>query len=134
MDGVEKTKEGEEVDCVDGTWHRSRLHEECMNGFTHLPLRNWRRHCVRGRAERSIASARRGRKADCHIFMWITCSWGEEHEGKTLAILVAREKYTKSTFATVVPRKGTDQWVPRRLLAWMREIGLEHNEVAAHPD
>ena len=41
---------------------------------------------------------------------------GEENEGKTLAVLVARERYTKSTSATVVPRKGTGQWVPEGCL------------------
>ncbi len=56
---------------------------------------------------------------------------GEENEDKTLAVLVARERYTKATFATAVQRKGIDQWVPKRLLAWMREIGLEHNDVVA---
>ena len=59
---------------------------------------------------------------------------GDEQEERTLALLVARGRDSKATLATVVPRKGTDGWIPRRLMAWLREIGLEYNEVLAKSD
>ena len=58
---------------------------------------------------------------------------GDEKEGKTLAFLVARERETRAVLITVVPRKMTGEWICRRLMAWLREIGLEvcghHREV-----
>ena len=40
---------------------------------------------------------------------------GEEEGGGTLAVLVGRERTTKATFATVVPRKSTGEWISKRL-------------------
>ena len=59
---------------------------------------------------------------------------GEEDGGGTLAMLVVRERDSKATMATIVPRKGVDNWVPKRLGAWMREIGLEYQEVVVKSD
>ena len=39
---------------------------------------------------------------------------GDVKEGTTLALLVARDRTTKSVFSTVVPRKSTGDWISRR--------------------
>ena len=54
---------------------------------------------------------------------------GDEKEGKTLAFLVARERETRAVLSTVVPRKTTGEWICRRLMAWLREIGLESVDI-----
>ena len=59
---------------------------------------------------------------------------GEEQEAGTLAMLVARERDSKATMTTVVPRKGVDGWVPKRIGAWMKELGLEHQDVVVKSD
>ena len=59
---------------------------------------------------------------------------GDEQEERTLALLAARERDSKATLATVVPRKGIDGWIPRQLMAWLREIGLEFHEVILKSD
>ena len=48
---------------------------------------------------------------------------GEEQEACTLAMLLARERDSKATMTTIVPRKGVDGWIPKRLGAWMKELG-----------
>ena len=52
---------------------------------------------------------------------------GDKKEGKTLAFLVTRE--TRAVLSTVVPRKTTGEWICRRLMAWLREIGLEFVDI-----
>ena len=59
---------------------------------------------------------------------------GDEQDAKTLAILVARERGSRATLATVVPRKGVEGWIPKRLMAWLREIGLEYHEIIVKTD
>ena len=59
---------------------------------------------------------------------------GEENDAKTIAFLVGRERDTKATMATVVPGKSTNEWVPTRLMAWLRELGLEFNDIIVKSD
>ena len=54
---------------------------------------------------------------------------GDEKEGKTLAFLVARERETIAVLSTVVLRKTTGDRICRRLMAWLREIGLESVDI-----
>ena len=104
------------------------------HGLTHLPFRSRCRHCVRGRGREEYCRSQESHEGGLPKLHVDYMFMGEEQEGKALAILVAREKHTKCTFSIVAPRKGTDHCVPRRLLAWMREIGLEHNDVVIRSD
>ena len=36
--------------------------------------------------------------------------------------------------ATVAPRKSATDWTPRRLMAWLRELFLEHGGILAKSD
>ena len=58
----------------------------------------------------------------------------DEKEGKTLAFLVARERETRAVLSTVVPRKTMGEWICRRLMAWLREIGLESVDIIVKSD
>ena len=59
----------------------------------------------------------------------------EESEGKSLTILVARERDGGMTCSTVVPRKGAlDSFASKRVLAFIREIGCEFNSVIIKSD
>ena len=49
---------------------------------------------------------------------------GDEKEGETSEFLVA-ERATRAVLSTVVPSRSTGEWVCRRLMAWLREIGLK---------
>ena len=58
----------------------------------------------------------------------------DEKEGKTLVFLVARERETRAVLSTVVPRKTMGEWICRRLMAWLREIGLESVDIIVKSD
>ena len=58
----------------------------------------------------------------------------DENEGKTLVILVARERETSAVLSTVVPRKTMGEWICRRQVAWLREIGLESVDIIVKSD
>ena len=53
---------------------------------------------------------------------------GDEKHGKTLAF--SSGKIT----STVVPRKSTGDWMCRRLMGWLREIGLEIVHIVVKSD
>ena len=74
---------------------------------THLPYRNWCRHCVRGQGKEE--PCRRGGKnqdpdvPEIHMdFMFM----GEEGGSRTLAMLVVKERSTKAVMACVTPAKS----------------------------
>ena len=75
--------------------------------MTHIPFRSWCKHCVRGQGveEACRRSDREGGGVpEVHLdFMFM----GEEEGGKTLAVLVGRERWKKATMATVAPRKSS---------------------------
>ena len=54
---------------------------------------------------------------------------GDEKEGQTLAFWVAREPASRAVLSTVVRRRSTGEWICRRLMAWLREIGLEFVDI-----
>ena len=57
------------------------------------------------------------------------------HGSSLATILVAREKSTKMTLATVVPMKGASVEHPvRRTLTFLKEIGLEGADVVFKSD
>ena len=49
-------------------------------------------------------------------------------------LLVARERETRAVLSTVVPKKTTEEWICRRLIAWLREIGLESVDIIVKSD
>ena len=54
---------------------------------------------------------------------------GEENGGNTLTFLVVRERETKATMCTLMPRKSSSEWVVKRLMVWLREIGCEFGDL-----
>ena len=67
---------------------------------THLPFRNWCRHCVRGRGkEEACRDAKRDQEvAEVHLdFMFM----GDEGEDRTLAVLVVKERSRGMVMSTV---------------------------------
>ena len=96
--------------------------------MTHLPFSRWCRHCIKGEREEDC---RRATEEERHVpeihfdYMFM----GEEKEAKTLALLMARKRETRAALSTLVPRKLTG-----RLMAWLREIGLEFVDIMVNSD
>ena len=92
---------------------------------THLPFWNWCRHCVKGRGKEAPHT---GQAVDpivpeVHLDF---CFLGEEGEpGKTFTILVAKERQSKMTLASVMPNKPTGNRLSSIVLAFLREIGCD---------
>ena len=101
--------------------------------MTHLPFRNRCKHCI----------TERGREEDCRQTMeeerqvpefHLACMFmGDEKEGKTLALLVSRERETRAVLRTVVSRQTTGRMVlPKTDGVASRDwagIGRHHCEV-----
>ena len=102
--------------------------------MTHLLFRSWCRHCImrRGREEDCRNSMEEIRQVpEVHLDYMFT---GNEKEGKTLAFLVARGRETRAVLSSVVPMKTTGEWICPRLMAWLREIGLESVDIIVKSD
>ena len=102
--------------------------------LTHLPYRSWCRHCVRGRGKALPHRSLRDEAgmAEIHVDL---CFLGEESEpGKTVPVLVARERTTRMTMAAVVPSKSTNAHIAKRLVAFMREVGVATGDLLVKAD
>ena len=108
--------------------------ERVEHEMTHLPYRNWCRHCVKGRGKEA-AHRRKEEAGDLHEVHFDFAFMGDEKEaGNTVTILVARERQTRMTLATVVPAKSTGKFVVERVWAFMKEMGIEHLDIIAKSD
>ena len=102
--------------------------------MTHLPYRSWCKHCVGGRGK-DAPHKRQDAQGELHEMHLDYGFVGEEGEaGKTVTMLVARERKTRMTMATAVPTKSTGKFVVERVWAFMREMGIEHLDVIVKSD
>ena len=51
-----------------------------------------------------------------------------------MSILVATDRSSKAVMATVVPKKSTGEFVSKRVVAFMRELGCEMSAVTVKTD
>ena len=58
----------------------------------------------------------------------------ENEPGRTLTILVVKERRTRMLMATVVPSKSTGRFVAERVCAFMKELGIDQLDVVAKSD
>ena len=58
----------------------------------------------------------------------------ENQPGKTLTILVVKERRTKMLMATAVPSKSTGRFVIARVGVFIRELGIDHLDIVAKSD
>ena len=90
------------------------------HNLTHLPYRNWCRHCVRGRGKEmphKKAEDDLHNQAEVHFDF---CFPGEESGEGNLTIVVARERKTRMTLASAVPTKSTGDFIAKRVVASSR--------------
>ena len=105
--------------------------------LTHLPFRNWCRHCARGRGVEIPHQKGTGERTLPEVHFDF-CFMGDEVKGKdgtkaeeTMPVLVVREVKSKMTLSTAVPSKSTGTFVARRVVAFLREIGCLQCDVVA---
>ena len=103
------------------------------HNLTHLPFRNWCAHCVRGTG-RSADHRVREREDGLPEVHMDYCFLGTEGES-TETVLVLRERPHRMTMSTIVPMKGASvEWCVRRVLAFIKEIGLEGSDIVLKSD
>jgi hypothetical protein len=107
--------------------------------LTHLPFRNWCRHCCRGRGvEMSHQKQDHSSKVlpELHFgFCFLGGEKGQRPEaGETLPILVVRELHSKMVLSAGAPSKSTGTFIARRCLAFLKEIGCEACDVIVKSD
>ena len=107
--------------------------ERAEHMFTHMPFRSWCRHCVRGRGKEEPCRQGQGDPEHPEVHMDYMFM-GEETGGKTLAILVAKDRSSRALMSTVVPRKTTGEFVSKRVVAFMKELGCEMSVVTLKTD
>ena len=104
--------------------------------LTHTPYRSWCVHCVRGRGRRMEHRRQKEKERAIPEVHLDYCFMGSaESDGKALTILVARERDTRMTCATVVPKKGAnDGFVAERVRAFVKELGYEFATIILKSD
>ena len=93
---------------------------------THLPYRNWRSVCVKGRGKEMPHMKATGEHLlnEMHLdFMFLG---SKDLPGKTVPCLVVRERLSKS--------KSTGMYVARRVMAFLKEVGCEYNDIIVKSD
>ena len=109
---------------------QEEIDEHCL---TLLPYRNWCRHCVRAKGKAADHAEHR-REDGLPEIHFDYCFLGSEDQAKH-TVLVAKERNSKMTMSTVVPMKGaSEEWAVRRLLAFLKELGLENADVVLKSD
>ena len=99
--------------------------------LTHLPYRNWCRHCVKGRGKEAPHKKQNAEKeAGMPEVHWDFMFLGEENDaGNALTILVAKERTTKIGMSSVAPNKSTGEFLSKTALAYLSETGVENGDV-----
>ena len=106
-----------------------RVHE-----MTHLPYRSWCAHCVRGKGK-SMAHVRRKGDGEAREVHMDYCFMGGRDDTKARCILVVKDRDTRTIMSSVVPVKGTrDDFVAKRVRAFIRELGFEHVDLTLKSD
>ena len=101
---------------------------------THLPYRNWCRHCVKGRGKEAQHKKSMD-KPEMHEFHVDFGFFGDEGDpGKTVPVLVVRERLTGMAMATAVPSKSTGTYIARRVVAFIEEVGCGQLDITVKSD
>ena len=102
--------------------------------ITHIPYRNWCWACVQGRGKATPhrRSKESGSIPELHLdFMFLG---PKDEPGGTIPCLVVKETSSKVCMATMVPSKSVDQFVVKRVVAFLTEVGCLHGDVIVKSD
>ena len=101
--------------------------------LTHVPFRSWCEHCVKGRGEgmRHQKVEDVPEQTEVHLDF---CFMGDEGQEKKLSILAVRERQTKMTMSAVTPTKGENEFLARRVQAFLKEIGADKGNITVKSD
>ena len=101
--------------------------------MTHLPFRSWCTHCIGERTRRRPSQVDGGRAASSGSALGLHVHVRREGR-EDVGIHGCKRRETRAVLSTVVPRKTTGECIGRRLIAWLREIGLESVDIIVKSD
>ncbi|MDA8582752.1 hypothetical protein N9L68_00935 [bacterium] len=101
--------------------------------LTHLPFRNWCRHCVAARGK-ELAHHKQTKDRVVPEFHMDYCFPGDKHGVAPLTVIVMRERLTRMTMASLVTRKGAVAEVAERICHFFKEAGSEHTDIILKND
>lgn len=108
--------------------------EVAQRYLTHLPFRNWCQYCMQVKGE-AAPRFKQKKREDGLMEVHLDYCFMSTHGSPLATILVAREKSTKMTLATVVPMRGASVEYPvRRTLTFLKEIRLEGADIVLKSD
>jgi hypothetical protein len=100
----------------------------------HFPFRSWCVHSVRGKGHEE----RQDGLPDIHIdyaFIGSRSEKAEKEYSKLVLALIMKEKHTKMTMASVVPKKGSfGVFAAKSAMCFSREIGLDKTDIVMKSD
>ena len=101
---------------------------------THLPYRNWCLDCAksRGVGVPHVRTSDECKMTEVRMDFCFVGEGGEPHN--TQAILVAKEERSKMKLSAAVPSKSTGTYIARRVLGWMKELGIETGDMIMKSD
>ena len=104
------------------------------HNLAHLPYRSWCRHCVKGRGK-ELPHRRLEDLVGMPELHADLCFLGEEGEpSNTIPVLVVQERTTRMTMAAALPSKGSSAYISKRVVAFMKEVGVAHGDVLVKSD
>ena len=102
--------------------------------MTHLPYRNWCKHCVRGRGKEMAHKKTEEMPEMTEVHIDFAFMGEEDKPGETIPILVAKERSTRMCMAAATPRKTTGSYIAKRLMAVLREVGCAAGDMTIKAD
>ena len=102
--------------------------------LTHLPFRNWCRHCICGRGREMPHRKAEAETGMTEMYLDFAFMGDAENPGRTVPMLVVRERSTKMTMAAAVPSKSTGTYIARRVVAFFKEVGCESGDMIVKSD
>lgn len=88
--------------------------------LTHLPFRSWCRHCVRGRGKEMAHFKTKDERGVPEFHLDFAFMGDEQDPGKTVPMVVVRERDTRMTMAAAAPSKSTGNYIAKRVAAFSR--------------
>ena len=102
--------------------------------MTHLPYRNWCKHCVRGRGKEMAHRKTEDKPEMTEVHIDFAFMGEEDKPGETIPILVAKERSTRMCMAAATPRKTTGDYIAKRLMAFLKEVGCAVGDMTIKAD
>ena len=102
--------------------------------LTHLPFRSWCRHCVRGRGKEMPHFKTKDERGVPEFHLDFAFMGDEQDPGKTVPMVVVRERDTRMTMAAAVPSKSTGNYIAKRVAAFFKEAGCESGDIVVKSD